>query len=131
MRDNGLMNTSTLPRRTELAPVTVLLVAAPYRLQDLGRHLSPGWLVVRPSQAEGAGTEPDIVVLDDADPRAVTGVCLRYPAAGLVALLSPSSDHNRVVEVLNAGADACVRSDDTAILAAHVEACHRRQEYAA
>lgn len=121
------MDIVTLPRRTalELDRVVVLLVAADARFADLGRHLPAGWRVVRPDQP--TPHEPDIVVLDDPRPRTVTATCLRHPSASIVVVLSPYSDHQEVVDVLEAGADACVRSATTAVVAAHVEACRRRQ----
>jgi hypothetical protein len=57
----------------------------------------------------------------------VTAACLQHPTASVVAVLSPFSDHGEVVRVLEAGADACVRTTNAAIVAAHAEACHRRQ----
>ncbi|GAA2622320.1 hypothetical protein GCM10010399_61930 [Dactylosporangium fulvum] len=71
--------------------------------------------------------EPDIVVLDAPAAKTVTAACLRHPAAAIVAVLDPYSDHQDVVDVLEAGADACVRSSTSAVIAAHVEACRRRQ----
>ncbi|GGM65459.1 response regulator transcription factor [Dactylosporangium sucinum] len=123
------MNIATLPRRTAFRfdRVTVLLVAGTSRLSDLPRHLPGDWLVVqRPQLADGDVRDPDIVVLDDPGPRAVSAACLRHPAAAVVAVLSQYSDHQDVVDVLEAGADACVRAATTAIVAAHVEACQRR-----
>ena len=123
------MNILTLPQRPaiELDHVTVLLIAAGSRFTDLARHLPRNWRVVR---APAGDHDPDIVVLDDPGdhcPKAVTASCLRHPSAAIVVLLSPYSDHQEVVDVLEAGADACVRSTTTAVIAAHVEACRRRQ----
>ncbi|MET7392282.1 hypothetical protein ABZS66_02140 [Dactylosporangium sp. NPDC005572] len=123
------MNIATLPQRTALMldRVTVLVVTGTSRLSDLPRHLPGDWLVVQRAELDDGGVrEPDIVVLDDPGPRAVTAACLRHPAAAVVAVLNPYSDHQEVVNVLEAGADACVRSSSTAIVAAHVEACQRR-----
>ncbi|WP_238016552.1 hypothetical protein KZZ52_11025 [Dactylosporangium sp. AC04546] len=132
------MNIATLPQRTALVldRVTVLVVTGATRLSDLPKHLPGDWLVVQRrgplaqsaalDRDDGDVREPDIVVLDDPGPRAVTIACLRHPAAAVVAVLNPYSDHQDVVDVLEAGADACVRSSSTAIVAAHVEACQRR-----
>jgi DNA-binding response OmpR family regulator len=123
------MNILTLPQRTtlDLDRITVLLVAAGSRFTDLGRHLPQDWQVVHRQQLTFGGRDPDIVVLDAPGPKAVTITCLRHPSAAIVAVLSPYSDHQEVVDVLEAGADACVRSNTTAVIAAHVEACQRRQ----
>lgn len=106
---------------------SVLLIASPGRLTDLDRHLPHSWRVFRREQLPAGGRDPDIVVLDDPGPRAVTEACLRHPTAAIVAVLGPYSDHQAVVDVLEAGADACVRSATVAVIAAHLEACQRRQ----
>jgi DNA-binding response OmpR family regulator len=123
------MNILTLPQRSaaDLDHVTVLLVADGARFTDLTRYLPQDWTVLRRTTPEPVVRDPDIVVLDDPGPRAVTAACLRHPASAIVAVLSPYSDHQEVVDVLEAGADACVRSNTTAVVAAHVEACRRRQ----
>ncbi|GAA0743328.1 response regulator transcription factor [Dactylosporangium roseum] len=147
------MNIATLPQRTSptLDRITVLLVTGGSRFGDLARHLPRDWRVVRCRQlptgeernlhgsgSSGSGLhgadaraadvpEPDVVVLDAPGAKAVTAACLRHPAAAIVAVLDPYSDHQDVVDVLEAGADACVRSSTSAVVAAHVEACRRRQ----
>ncbi|MEV4138541.1 hypothetical protein AB0J72_41010 [Dactylosporangium sp. NPDC049742] len=123
------MNILTLPQRSAsgLDHVTVLLVAGGTRFTDLTRYLPHDWTVLRRTTDEPVGRDPDIVVLDDPGPKAVTAACLRHPSSAIVVVLSPYSDHQEVVDVLEAGADACVRSNTTAVVAAHVEACRRRQ----
>jgi DNA-binding response OmpR family regulator len=123
------MTILTLPQRTPAAldRIDVLLVSAAGRFADLDRHLPQGWVVTRRQELPAGCREPDIVVLDDAGPRTITAACLRHPAAAIVAVLSPYSDHQDVVDVLEAGADACVRSATATVIAAHLEACARRQ----
>ncbi|WP_432827849.1 hypothetical protein [Dactylosporangium sp. CA-092794] len=125
------MAISTLPQRPALdlddERTSVLLVAAAHRLTDLGRHLPPQWLVIRREALAADGRDPDIVVLDDPAARTVSAACMRHPTSAIVAVLGPYSDHQRVVDVLEAGADACVRSATAAVIAAHLEACQRRQ----
>jgi DNA-binding NarL/FixJ family response regulator len=118
------MTILTLPQR--LYP-TVLIVARPHRLADLDRHLPSDWAVTHRPDLPAGGRDPDLVVLDDPGPRAVTAACRRHPSAAIVVVLSPYSDHEDVVDVLEAGADACVRSGTAAVIAAHLEACQRRQ----
>jgi hypothetical protein len=101
--------------------VTVLVAGPSARLHDLQRFLPDGWEVVH------TVGHPDVVVLVEPARSAVTQACLTYPAASIVAVLGPYGDHDEVVRVLNAGADACVRSRQPAMVAAHVEACRRRQ----
>lgn len=125
------MTILTLSQRTALDldddRVSVLLVARATRLHDLDRHLPQGWRVTRREELPSGGRDPDIVVLDDPASRVVTAACLRHPTAAVVAVLSPYSDHEAVVDALEAGADACVRSSTAAVIAAHLEACQRRQ----
>lgn len=123
------MDILTLPQRSasDLDHVTVLLVAGDTRFADLTRYLPQDWTVLRRPTHEPVVRDPAIVVLDDPGPRAVTAACLRHPASAIVVVLSPYSDHQEVIDVLEAGADACVRSNTTAVVAAHVEACRRRQ----
>ena len=125
------MTILTLPQRTAadagLDHTTVLVVAPAHRLMELDRHLPMGWWVTHRTDLPPAGRDPDIVVLDDPAPRLVTQACLRLPTSAIVAVLTPYSDHQDVVAVLEAGADACVRSGTAAVIAAHLEACQRRQ----
>ncbi|MER7001937.1 hypothetical protein ABT297_02680 [Dactylosporangium sp. NPDC000555] len=122
------MTIVTLPQRTHAGKhVDVLLVAPAGRHADLERHLPQGWVVTRRHELPAGCREPDIVLLDDPGPRTVTAACLRHPAASIVAVLSAYSDHQAVVDVLEAGADACVRAPTAVVLAAHLEACARRQ----
>ncbi|WP_432988049.1 hypothetical protein [Dactylosporangium sp. CA-233914] len=121
------MTILTLPTRTPSKRIDVLLIAPAHRLSDLDRHLPQDWVVTRRAEMPAGCREPDIVLLDDPGPRSVTAACLRHPAASVVAVLSPYSDHQAVVDVLEAGADACVRSATAPVIAAHLEACRRRQ----
>src|ERR1700755_2284835 len=119
------MKILTLPQRTSRGPslgaghVTVLVITGARRFADLDRHLPDDWQVQHRSSLDpGGGPDPDIVVLDGvgfpAAPRVVTAACLRHPTAAVVAVIGPYSDHEEVVDVLEAGADACVRSGTTA-----------------
>ena len=107
-------------------PVSVLIVGPTTRLHDLGAFLPERWILLRRPNLDEP-VHPDIVVLVDPSSSAVTAACLRSPSASVIAVLNPFSDHDDVVRVLDAGADACVRTTNAAIVAAHAEACHRRQ----
>ena len=107
-------------------PVSVLVVGPTTRLHDLGAFLPERWILRRRPDLDEP-VHPDIVVLIDPSAPAVTAACLRHPTASVIAVLNPFSDHDDVVRVLDAGADACVRTTNAAIVAAHAEACHRRQ----
>jgi hypothetical protein len=108
-------------------PVSVLVVGPTTRLHDLGAFLPERWILIRRTDLGGEPVHPDLVVLIDPSPSAVSAACLQHPVASVIAVLSPFSDHGEVVRVLDAGADACVRTTNAAIVAAHAEACHRRQ----
>jgi len=102
----------------------VSVLAPAHRLTDLAAHLPSDWRIVH-GDADGA----HIVIMDEPGPRAVTAACLRHPAAAVIAVLGPYSSHEEVVDALDAGADACVRTHNAAIIAAHAEACRRRFDY--
>jgi hypothetical protein len=108
-------------------PVTALVVGPLARLHDLAPFLPDGWIVLRRERLDGEPEHPDIVVLIEPPAGLVTRACLQNPEAAVIAVLSPVSDHDDVVKVLDAGADTCVRSNNAAIVAAHAEACRRRQ----
>jgi hypothetical protein len=108
-------------------PVSVLVVGSAARLPGLATFLPAGWLVLRRERLAGTPQHPDLVVLIEPDSRAVAEASLQHPDAAVIAVLSPLRDHDDVVAVLDAGADACVRSNNGAIVAAHAEACHRRR----
>ena len=92
----------------------------------LVRHLPSSWAVT--PAADVSATGPDDLAV------------LVYPTAGevsaahrtlgggtrLVALIEPTATAERVAEVLEAGADTCVRAGSAAVLAGHLVACRRR-----
>ena len=108
-------------------PVSVLVIGPTARLHDLAAFLPERWLVLRRPDLLGEPAHPEVVVLIEPSSALVSAACLQNPTAAVVAVLSPFSDHEDVVRVLEAGADACVRTTNAAIVAAHAEACRRRQ----
>jgi hypothetical protein len=106
---------------------TVLVVGPPTRLCDLRSFLPENWLVIRRERLGVAPADADIVLLIEPAAGQVSAACLAEPTSAVITVLSPFSDHEDVVRVLDAGADACVRTHSAAIVAAHAEACHRRQ----
>ena len=107
--------------------VTVLVIGPTTRLHDLAPHLPDHWVVIRREQLGVAPEHADIVLLIEPNPRGVSAACLAEPDSAVIAVLSPFSDNEAVVRVLDAGADACMRTQNAAIVADHVEACRRRQ----
>jgi hypothetical protein len=106
-----------------LDPITVFVQGPPHRLMGLSAYLPPGWRVSRAAPTPHA----EIILLVDPHPAEVTSTCLRHPDAAVIAVLDAFSTDAQSVGVLEAGADACVRTDHAAIVAAHIEACRRRQ----
>jgi hypothetical protein len=106
---------------------TVLVIGSPSRLHDVGSFLPDNWVVIRRERLGVAPEDADIVLLIEPTGGQVSAACLAEPASAVIAVLSPFSDHDEVVRVLDAGADACVRTHNAAIVAAHAEACRRRQ----
>ena len=106
---------------------TVLVVGPATHLHDLRPCLPESWRLVRRERLGIVPEHADIVLLIEPTGGQVTAACLAEPEAAVIAVLSPFSDHEAVVRVLDAGADACVRTQNSAIVAAHAEACRRRQ----
>ncbi len=70
----------------------------------------------------------DALLLVDADGHSVRTVRAKLPATPIVALLRLDAPAAGVVDVLQGGADACVRGADPApVLVAHLRACLRRR----
>lgn len=104
----------------------VRVVGDALAVAGLVRHLPDSWTVSPAASVAAAG--PDDLAL------------LVYPTAGevaaahralgggarLVALIEPTATAERVAEVLEAGADTCVRAGSAAVLAGHLIACRRR-----
>jgi DNA-binding NarL/FixJ family response regulator len=108
-----------------MEPVTAIVLGPTGRLHDLAAFLPSSWTVLRRSSLEPE--HADIVLMIEPATRTITQACLANPEAAIIAVLSPFSDHEDVVRALDAGADACVRTGNSAIVAAHAEACRRRQ----
>jgi DNA-binding NarL/FixJ family response regulator len=106
---------------------TILVIGPPTRLPDLDRFLPDTWQVIRRELIGAVPERADIVLLTEPTASQVSAACLAEPEAAVIVTLSPFSDHEDVVRVLDAGADACVRTHNAAIVAAHAEACRRRQ----
>jgi hypothetical protein len=106
--------------------VTVAAYAGAHRLRRLLPYLPLSWRLVRRDRLDDRTGRPDLVLLFDATGTAVTEARQRDPGAPVVVVLDPRGDQRDVIAVLQAGADACVRSDSAVIVAAHLQACRRR-----
>lgn len=69
-----------------------------------------------------------MLVLGGATAVTVAEARRRLPVdAHIIAVIDPVAPVDTLVEVLQAGADSCVRGGSSQILAGHVRACHRRR----
>ncbi len=94
-------------------------------LRGLTDDLPSSWSVTEVDEI-GDITVADLVVLTQPTSGKVASVLARQPDASVVALAHPTARVDLVVELLQAGATACVRSGDPGLVAAHLVACSRR-----
>ncbi|MDQ1644287.1 MAG: hypothetical protein QOJ50_471 [Cryptosporangiaceae bacterium] len=87
--------------------------------------LPPEWAILdaRPDSIGGA----ELVVLTSATGSAVTAARTAAPLAGVIGLVDALTPTSVIVDILEAGADACVRSADPLVIAGHLAACYRRR----
>jgi hypothetical protein len=103
----------------------VAVVGSPPLAAALSPLLPDGWEAreFRPDSLASA----ELVVLADATGSAVKAARTVAPVAGIVAVVDPLASTAVIVDVLEAGADACVRSGDATVIASHITACRRRR----
>jgi hypothetical protein len=105
----------------------VAVLGRPGRVAGLPAHLPTGWTVRIARDLEDVRPD-EIVLFGDADVGAVRTARAVLPRrTTIVALVDPAAPAEMVAGVLTAGADACVRGGQPAILASHLVACRRRQ----
>jgi hypothetical protein len=103
----------------------VVVIGPPGQLRRLSRNLPASWNVEFVDEVDELPSA-DLVVLVRPTPGTVAAVHVRQPEAAVVALAHPSTRAETVVELLQAGATACVRSGEPELVAAHLLACARR-----
>jgi hypothetical protein len=103
----------------------VVLVGLVGTLRSLPAALPPTWSVDALDEI-GDLTVADLVVLTEPTTGKIASVRARQPGAAVVALTHPDARVDQVVELLQAGATACVRSGEPGLVAAHLIACARR-----
>jgi hypothetical protein len=112
---------------TRSLPPTVAVLGHPGRVAALPAHLPAGWTMRRPRDLDDVHPD-DIVLFSGATVADVTtGRAVLPRRTRIVALVDEASPAELVAGVLTAGADACVRGGQPAILASHLVACRRRQ----
>jgi len=92
----------------------------------LVRHLPSSWTVTPAAGVAAAGPD-DLALLVYPTPGEVAAAH-RSLGGGtrLVVLIEATATADHVAEVLEAGADTCVRAGSTPVLAGHLVACRRR-----
>ncbi|XVV09360.1 hypothetical protein ACQP2X_31515 [Actinoplanes sp. CA-131856] len=120
------INPASLPATG--GPLPVVAVFGPAgRVAGLAEHLPPGWSTRRPADIDDLEPE-DLVLFAAATVREVAMARRVLPSrTTIVALVDEDAPAEMVAAVLTAGADACVRGGQPAILASHLVACRRRQ----
>jgi hypothetical protein len=112
---------------TPTPPPVVAVLGSPSRVGGLSAHLPAGWTVRMAEDLDDVRPD-EVVLLGGAGVTAVRTARAVLPRrTRIVALLDPGAPAELVAGVLTAGADACVRGGQPAILASHLVACRRRQ----
>ncbi|GAA2636902.1 hypothetical protein [Paractinoplanes durhamensis] len=118
------LNPASLPTAGPRPVVAVL--GAPGRVNGLAQHLPAGWSV-RFSRDLDDVTADELVLFAGATVRDVVLARRLLPSrTQVIALVDDAAPAETVAGVLTAGADACVRGGQPAILASHLVACRRR-----
>ncbi|GAA0472437.1 hypothetical protein Ade02nite_52130 [Paractinoplanes deccanensis] len=120
------INPASLPATR--GPLPVVAVFGPAgRVAGLAEHLPAGWSTRRPADIDDLGPD-ELVLFAAATVREVAVARRVLPSrTTIVALVDEEAPAELVAAVLTAGADACVRGGQPAILASHLVACRRRQ----
>ncbi|MBL7261673.1 hypothetical protein [Paractinoplanes lichenicola] len=119
------INPATLPRTRGPLPA-VAYFGHPGRVAGLPQHLPRGWSVRRAGDLDDLRPD-EIVLFAGATEREVATARRVLPGRTMiVALVDEEAPAELVAAVLTAGADACVRGGQPAILAGHLVACRRR-----
>ncbi|MGW5666529.1 hypothetical protein [Micromonospora sp. NPDC003776] len=111
----------------DLTTPTVAVLGDATRVTGLARQLPASWRVLRTPDVEYV--QPgELVLLVCPDPAAVGRVHRRLPAGcPLAVLVEQDAPAATIADVLQAGAEVCVRAGSTTILAGHLIACQRRR----
>ncbi|GAA3393387.1 hypothetical protein [Cryptosporangium minutisporangium] len=118
-----------LPDELPGPPVRVTVVGAPDSLAALAEELPVHWRLESTTLAEVGDT--DLLVISRATGGRIRAAVRQHPGTPVVGVLDSCAPAEQVVEVLEAGADACVRSGLPALVGSHLRACHRRRVLAA
>ncbi|HSP39101.1 MAG TPA: hypothetical protein VLR26_15265 [Frankiaceae bacterium] len=103
----------------------IAVLGPPGTLRSLDAALPTSWTIDRLEEVADLPAA-DLIVVTSPTPDAIAAVRARQPDASIVALAQPAAGVDAVVELLQGGATACVRSAETGLVAAHLVACARR-----
>ncbi|MFE9205580.1 hypothetical protein [Micromonospora sp. NPDC007230] len=114
-----------MQRVADTAP-TVAVLGDPTLVTGLARQLPTAWRVL-PTPSIDCVQPGDLVLLICPHVDTVGPTHRRLPAGcTLAVLVDHDAAASAIADILQAGADVCVRAGSTAILAGHLVACHRR-----
>lgn len=120
------LSMAELPTSPGRDPV-VAVFGPPGRVAGLAQHLPAGWSTRRPAGLDDVRAD-EMVLIVRATAAEVTAARAALPRrTTVVALVDEDAPAESVAAVLTAGADACVRGGQPAILVGHLVACRRRQ----
>ncbi|MCU7728709.1 hypothetical protein ODJ79_33785, partial [Actinoplanes sp. KI2] len=120
------LNPASLPATAGPRPVVAVLGPAA-RVAGLAQHLPAGWSVRSAADLDEVHPGELLLFVGHAVRDVALARRLLPHRTQLVALVDDSATAETVAAVLTAGADACVRGGQPAILASHLVACRRRQ----
>ncbi|WP_433361556.1 hypothetical protein ACQPZX_28710 [Actinoplanes sp. CA-142083] len=120
------LNPAMLPASTGPRPVVAVL-GPRGRVAGLEHHLPSGWSVRYARDLDDVSADELLLFSGPAVRDIALARRLLPSRTQLVALVDDTAPAETVAAVLTAGADACVRGGQPAILASHLVACRRRQ----
>lgn len=107
--------------------VTVSVVDGDGTVGALARHLPAHWTIERITDL-GHTMDAELLVVGGATGPAIARARRWHPYAVIVGVIDHAAPADVIVDVLSAGADACVRAGSAAILAAHLRALKRSRQ---
>jgi hypothetical protein len=110
--------------------VRVAIVDRVGLVDGLARYLPRRWATRHYDSLYAVGGF-DLMVIGGATGEMVSAARVLHPDASIVAVIDADAPVEPLIDVLQAGADACVRAGSPAVLAGHLLASHRRRQRAA
>jgi hypothetical protein len=111
---------------TDTVQVRVAIVDRVGQVDGLAAFLPMRWATQHYDSLYAVGAF-DLIVLGGATAEMVAATRLLHPDGTIIAIIDADADVDPLVEVLQAGADTCVRAGAPAVLAGHLMASQRRR----